>query len=150
MDERVLKMKTPEECENLAKNAEKKHPAIAKEARRRAVELRAAAYGAKSNAEREALEAVFAVEAVRSTKSRRAHASRTWQSIKKHGILPTVERVVARTKETEGYTALVEAGMDDFTFEAVVLRHPDLFQTETVERARQRTSKRSEEQRAAS
>lgn len=144
MDERVLKMKTPEECENLAKNADKKNPEIARQARRRAVELRAATYGAKSDAEREALEAVFAVEAVKSTKSRRAHASRTWQSIKKHGILPTVERVVARTKETEGYTALVAAGMDDFTFEAVVLRHPALFSAETVNRARQRMSERSE------
>ena len=84
-------------------------------------------------------EAVFAVEEVRSTKSRRAHASRTWQSIKKHGILPTVERVVARTKETEGYSSLVAAGMDDFTFEAVVLRHPALFAPETVERAGERT-----------
>lgn len=142
MDERVLKMKTPEECENLAKNAEKKQPEIAKQARRRAVELRAAAYGAKTVAEREALEAVYAVEEVRSTKSRRAHASRTWQSIKKHGILPTVERVVARAKETEGYASLVAAGMDDFTFEAVVLRHPELFAPETVERAKGRACKR--------
>lgn len=143
MDEKVLKMKTPEECESLAKNAEKKYPEIAKQARRRAVELRAAAYGAKTIAEREALEAVFAVEEVRSTRNRRAHASRTWQSIKKHGILSTVERVVARGKETEGYASLVAAGMDEFTFEAVVLRHPALFAPETVERARQRTSQRS-------
>jgi len=138
IDERVLKMKTPEECESLARNAENKHPEIAKQARRRAVELRAAAYGATTDAEREALEAVFAVEEVKSTRSRRAHASRTWQSIKRHGILPTVERVVSRTKETEGYAALAEAGMHDFTFEAVVLRHPSLFALETVERAKQR------------
>jgi len=53
-----------------------------------------------------------------------------------------VERVVSRTKETDGYAALVEAGMHDFTFEAVVLRHPSLFAPETVERAKQRISER--------
>ena len=143
IDARVLKMKTPEDCENLARNAEKQHPEVAKQARRRAVELRATAYGAKSDAEREALEAIFAVEEVGSTKSRRAHASRTWQSIRRHGILPTVERVVSRARPTEGYAALVEAGMHDFTFEAVVLRHSSLFALETVERAKQRTSERN-------
>jgi len=53
-----------------------------------------------------------------------------------------VERVVSRTKETDGYAALVEAGMHDFTFEAVVLRQPSLFAPETVERAKQRISER--------
>jgi hypothetical protein len=142
VDTRVLKLKTPEDCEKFAKNAEKLHPDIAKEARRRGVELRAAAYGAKSDAEREALAAIFAVEEVKSTRSRRAHASRTWQSVKRHGILETVERVVRRAKATEGYAALVAAGMDDFTFEAVVIRHEALFEPSTVERARQRVEKR--------
>jgi hypothetical protein len=81
---------------------------------------------------------------VRSTKSRRAHATRTWRSIKRHGILATVERVVSRARPTLGYAALVEAGMNDFTFEAVVLRHSSLFAPETVERAKQRTSERND------
>lgn len=32
--------------------------------------------------------------------------------------------------------------MDDFTFEAVVLRHPELFTTKAIERANQRISER--------
>jgi hypothetical protein len=92
MDEKVARLKTPEECERFAKNVRDKHPALAKEARRRAVELRAAAYGAKSAAELEALQAVYAYEEVLSAKKgKRIYASRTWQMIKRHGILGAVE-----------------------------------------------------------
>jgi hypothetical protein len=143
-DHRVLHLKTPEECESFAKNAERLgHPELAQQARRRAVELRAAAYGANSDAEREALEAIYAVEEILSQRNgRKTRASRTWQSIKRHGILQTVERVVSRRQPTDGYTALVEMGMDDFTFEAVVLRHRALFQPETIERAKTRIAER--------
>ena len=33
-------------------------------------------------------------------------------------------------KETEGYRVLVEMGMEDMAFEAVVLRHPESFSPE--------------------
>lgn len=142
-DLRVLRLKTPDDCESFARNVDKTHPELAKQARRRAVELRAARYGAKSDAEREALEAIYAFEEVRSQQTgRRAYASRTWQSIKRNGILPTVERLVSRKVETVGYTALAEAGMEEFTFEAVVLRHPDAFSKEAAEQAKRRISER--------
>lgn len=139
MDARVARLKTPDECLSFAKNVEARHPDLARQARRRAVVLRAAAFGAGSAAEREAIEAVLAVEAVMSqVNGKKTRASRTWQSIDRHGILQTVERVVSRSKETTGYAALIEMGMEDFTFEAVVLRHQELFNAETVEHARQR------------
>lgn len=146
MDSRVARLTTPDECEQLAKNAEERgHPDLAKEARRRGVELRAIAHGAHSDAEREALQAVYAVEEVASHRNgRRTRASRTWQSFERHGILGTVERVVSRRDPTEGYAALVEMGMEDFTFEAVVLRHQTLFRPETVECARQRLNDQSQ------
>ena len=145
MDDRVKRLKTPEDCESFAKNAQESHPHLALEAHRRAVELRAAAYGAKTDAEREALEVVYAVEEVLSYKNhKKTRASRTWQSIKQHGILGTVERVVSRAKETDGYESLAEMGMEDLTFEAVVLRHPQLFQPETVERAESRLAERKQ------
>ena len=37
-----------------------------------------------------------------------------------------------------GHSVLVEMGMTDLAFEAIVLRHPDSFSSETIERARQR------------
>jgi len=141
MDEKVAKLKTPDECERFAKNAlERNRRDLADEARKRAVELRAATYGAKTQAERECLEAVYAYEEVLSSKrgGRRIRASRTWQMIQRHGILGAVERAVNRDVETTGYTALLEMGLQDYAFEAVVVRHPELFSPETVRHSRMR------------
>ena len=133
MDPKVLRLRSPEDCESFATNVEAKHPSLAQEARRRAVELRAQSFGAKSEAEREALRAVYAYEEVLSRKNgKKTRASRTWQMIKRHGIIEAVQRAVCRKEETMGYTALVDVGMQDFAFECVVLRHPDLFSAEAV------------------
>ena len=63
---------------------------------------------------------------------------RTWQMIKRHGLIPAVELVVSRRKEAKGYTALVEMGREDMAFEAVVLRHPEVFSPGAVERSKER------------
>ena len=145
MDERVLRLDTPKECEIFAKNAEPTHPHLAVEARRRAVELRASAYGATSDAEREALEAIYAVEEIMSLKNgKRTRASRTWQNISRYGILETVSRVVTRSKPTDAYKALVEQGMEAYTFEAVVLKHQSLFSAETIAQAQARMNERTQ------
>lgn len=142
MNPLIARLKTSEDCESFAGNVEKTHPELAQQARRRAVELRAASYGATTDAEREALQAIFAVEEVLSQKNgKKTRASRTWQSVKKYGIIGTVERVVNRRKETDGYTALRDIGMEDFTFEAVILRHPSLFSEGAISQARSRLSK---------
>ena len=140
MDESVKKLKTPDDCERFAKNAvERGRPDLVQESRKRAVELRAESYGAKSQAERECLEAVYAYEEILSAKNgKKTKASRTWQMIKKHGILPAVERAVNRPQETAGYTALLEMGLEDFAFEAVVVKYPDLFSKEAVTRCKER------------
>ena len=139
MDDRISKLTTPEECEQVALNVEARLPELAREAHRRAVELRAAAHGATSKAEREALEAVYAYEKVLSAKhGKNVRASRTWQMIKRHGIIIAVERAVNRPKETAGYKALVDMGMQDFAFEAVVCRHPSVFSPEALKRPQDR------------
>ena len=139
MDDRISRLTTPEECEQVALNVETRLPELAREARRRAVELRAAVHGATSKAEREALEAVYAYEKVRSVqKGKNVHASRTWQMIKRHGIIKAVEKCVDRSKETAGYKALVDMGMQDLAFEAVVCRHPSVFSTEALKRSQAR------------
>jgi hypothetical protein len=139
MDETVLRLRNPQECEQFIKNVHEKYPELAIEARRRLVELRAAAHGAQTDAEREALRAVYAYEEVLSAKrGRRTRASRTWQMIERHGIIGAVERVVNRPDETLAYTTLVEMHMEDFAFEALVLRYPQLFTPNTVSRAKMR------------
>ncbi len=143
-DSRVLRIKTPEDCEQFAKNVEGTHLKLAKQARRRAVELRAANYGASSDAELEALQVVYAIEEIRSKLTgKKARATQTWQSIQRNGILPTVEKVVVRKTITEDYEALVEAGMEDFTFERVVQRHHALFSAEAVAQAEARLRERA-------
>jgi hypothetical protein len=60
--------------------------------------------------------------------------------IKRHGIIGAAERAVNRPTETSGYRALVEMGLGEYAFEAVILRHPQVFSAEVVERSRQRLS----------
>ena len=144
MDERVKKLKTPEACERFFKNAmEHDRPDLAQEARRKAVELRAEAHGAETKPERECLKAIFAYEETLTVKNgRRTRASRTWQMINRHGILTAVDRAVNRPKETVGYTALLNMGLEDYAFEAVVVRYPELFSEEAVARSKERIEQR--------
>jgi hypothetical protein len=144
MDARIARLKTPDECAAFEANALRlKRPDLAAECRIRAVQLRAEAKGATTAAERECLEAVFAYEAVLTDRNgKTTRATRTWQMIKDHGIIGGVDRAVNRPTETVGYTALVEMGLQEYAFEAVVLRHPDLFSAEAVEHSRQRMADR--------
>lgn len=142
MDERVLKLKTPEHCEIFQKNAlERDRPDLAEQARIRAVQLRAEQHGAESNAEKECLEAIFAYEeALTRRNGRRTRATRTWQMINRHGLLEAVQRSVNRPTETQGYRTLAEIGLQEFAFEAVVLRCPELFNQQTIDLSRKRLS----------
>ncbi|MBI3045018.1 MAG: hypothetical protein HYY78_19555 [Betaproteobacteria bacterium] len=140
MDERVARLKTAEDCEQFAKNAlERNRPDLANEARKRAVELRAEACSASTQVEQECLAAVYAYEEVLTAKKHhRARASTTWQAINRHGLLHAVERAVNRGAELPHHPALLEMGLQDHAFEAVVVRHPELFSAQTVQRSRRR------------
>jgi len=145
MEEIIKKLTTPEECIQLAKNVDGRNPDLAREARRRAVELRAIAFGNKNQVELELLKALYAYEEVLSEKNKRnTRASRTWQMIKRHGIIGAAERAVNRKIEPAGYKVLVEMGMHDLTFEAVIVRYPDAFNQEVVSRAKARLKELSE------
>lgn len=134
MDERVKKIDTPEKCEIFAKNCFKRgREDLALQANERVVHLRAEAHGADSQAEREALEAVYAYEEVLSSKNgKKTRGGRTWQMISRYGIIGAVERAVNRPTETQGYTSLLEMGLEDYAFENVILRYPDLFSEQAV------------------
>ena len=140
MDPRVKKLSTAEDCEKFAANAVRLGRIdLAGQARKRAVELRAESYGSGSVAEKECLEAIYAYEEVLFKKNgKRTRATRTWQMIDRHGIIAAAERAVNRDAETMGYKALVEMGLEEFAFEAVILRHPEVFCSEAVSKSRQR------------
>ncbi|MBP8696432.1 MAG: hypothetical protein KBH73_08215 [Syntrophobacterales bacterium] len=129
-------LETPAECDQLIKNVETRNPELAKRARRKKVQLLAIAHGAESDAEREALQAVYAYEEILTRKNRRkTRASRTWQMIDRWGIIGAIERAVNRPEETYGYKALVEMGMQEYAFEAVILRYPQFFSKAAIDRS---------------
>lgn len=142
MDDRIKKIDTPDKCEIFAKNCEANgREDLAIKARQRAVQLRAESHGAKSEAEKEALQAVYAYQEVLSIKrGRKIRAQRTWQMIERHGVIGALERAVNRPDETQGYTTLLAMGLESFAFEAVVVRHADVFSAQAVEIARKRIS----------
>ena len=135
MDDRVKNLDTPRKCEIFAKNALlKDREDLAKQAKERAIELKAEAYGAETLAEKEAIKAIYAYEEVLSANNgKKTRASRTWPMIQKYGIINAVERAVDRKNETKGYTALLEMGLEAYAFEAVILRYPELFSDSAVE-----------------
>jgi hypothetical protein len=136
------RLTTPEDCEKLAKNVEHSDRELAIQARRRAVELRAATHGGKTSAEQEAIRAVYAYEeGLKRKRGRNIRAARTWQMIARYGIIGAVERAVNRRDETSGFLILREMGMEDFAFEVVVLKYPELFSHEARERSRERLEK---------
>lgn len=140
MDERVKKIDTPEKCEIFAKNACKKgREDLASEAMLRATELRAESYGAATQAEKEALQAIFAYEeTLRIKNGRKTRASRTWQMIKNHGIIESVNRSVCRPTETQGYKSLLSMGLAEYAFESVILRHIDVFSPDAIKISKER------------
>jgi hypothetical protein len=64
--------------------------------------------------------------------------------IKRHGIIGAAERAVNRKIEPAGYKVLVEMGMHDLTFKAVIIRYPNVFNEEVVSRAKERLKKLSD------
>jgi len=134
MSKYIAKLKTPDECVTFAKNASRLgRRDLVKAAKRKELQLKAKIYGATTDAEIEAIAAVFAYEEALSKKNGKPiRASRTWPMIERHGIIAAVERAVNRNDVTIGYKALEEIGLEEFAFEAVILRHPELFSKEAV------------------
>ncbi len=153
MDDRVARIKTAEDCEKFAKNADRLgRPDLVAEARAHAVKLKAQAYGetagavlAASDVEQECIEAIFAYEQQLTRKNgRKTRATYTWQMVKRHGIVEATERAVGRESTVEGYQTLTSMGLKDFAFEAVILRHPDVFSDEGVVRSKERMAEWAE------
>ena len=96
-------------------------------------------FGATSSAEIESILAVLSYEQTLFQKhGKRQQAAYTWRMLREHGIIPGVERVVTREAETQGYKALTSLGLQDFAFEAVVVRHPEIFSKDAVEDSKSR------------
>lgn len=135
MDEIIRQLKTPEECMYFIE----KHTDLINQARQRTIELRALTHKNENIVENELLKALYAYEEILSKKNnRRTRASRTWQMVNRYGIVGAAERAVNRNIEPMGYKMLVEMGLKNITFEAVIANHPEEFSIEAVKKANER------------
>ena len=72
--------------------------------------------------------AIYALEVVRSREAGKTiRLSRTRQAIGRKGVRDTVIDFVSKPKSTEGFQMLQDRNMLEYSFEAVVLLHPDEF-----------------------
>ena len=83
-----------------------------------------------------ALEDTLTIERCRTTR-----LQRTRNAIKDESELATVKKLLMKASVSEGFGMLRDRRMLDLTFEAVALRHPELFSDEELSRARQRLQK---------
>lgn len=134
MDPLVSRLKTPEECRIFMINAgDKGRQDLMQEARIRCLQLKANHHLDISEVERECLMAVYAYEEVLAQKNgRKTKANRTWQVIKRYGVVAGIERLVCKQSDPSGFTVLSSLGLADYLFENVVLRNADAFSEEAV------------------
>lgn len=135
MEELFKSLKTPQSCDDFAKVFSE----LAKHARRRAIELRAESHNYNREVEIELLKAIYAYEELLTQRNgRRTRANRTWQMVTRYGIINDAERAVNRPADAMGFRILVEMGLVDLSFEAVILRYPEAFDAGIVELCRRR------------
>jgi hypothetical protein len=135
MDEIISKLKTPEECRQFVV----KYSDLVRQARQRAIELRASSHEAEDIVEYELYQALYAYEDILSEKNnRRTRANRTWQMVKHYGIKLAAERAVNRNADAMGYKVLVGMGLQGLTFESVIVKYPDYFSNNAVKQAHKR------------
>ena len=137
---RVERLRTPAECESFALNAiDRKHPELASAARRKALTLQAATHETSSPVEAEAFVAVYAYEMHLTRKNgRKTRAGKTWAIVKSHGIIQAIQTAVSRTPDSTVLAGLRELGLEDLTFDALVLRHEAAFDAATVQLSKAR------------
>jgi hypothetical protein len=135
MEELINTLKDPDECQRLADVFSE----LSIKARLRSVYLRAKLHGYRTGVALELARAIYAYEDNLSLKNKRkTHASRTWQMVKRYGIVKAAEKAVNRPVEAMGYRLLVERGMKDLIFENIIKKFPKEFSPDTVKLAKSR------------
>ena len=137
MDERINRLKTMDDCQIFSKNVTALgFHELATRAERRGVELQAATHDVTDQAERCAIEAIYAYELVlRKNKGKKVRATGIWNMVKRHGIVETIQRSVNGPPDLARFETLKAIGLDDLAFESVVVNHKNRFAPDTVERA---------------
>lgn len=134
--------KTPSDCDNLIENAQGVgNSQLALLARKKKIVLQAAHHGATSQVDIEAWNGIYAIEEYRRSQGKqhwRANYTRRAINNRNGDIVATVEHTVCRAQPTDGFQEMIDAGLDDFLWERLVLRFPEEFSARAVEQAKAR------------
>lgn len=77
-------------------------------------------------------------EVLTQERQRTTRLSRTRQAIQRKGEIETIKDLVRKPKPSEGFAMLMERGMLELSFEALVIHRADCFEPEVVSQARAR------------
>jgi hypothetical protein len=133
-------LKTPEECRTVMERAlAKQDRELYAAAFRRYCNLSGAVHDDPSDPlVRAAFEALAAYEQTLYDKhGRRVAASRTRQKISRKGVYQSLLEWSKLHGKRPGFQALIEAGLPEFTFEAVIVRFADRFPPDAVASCRE-------------
>jgi hypothetical protein len=133
-------LKSERECERFSINAVNNGRSdLVKRINRKSIDLlveKYPGYASLREVEIESLKATYSYEKILRLKNgRRTRASYTWRSIKNHGIIGGIDRIVSNARDTLGFTHLSEMRLKDYSFEAIVLKYPKAFSNSAVEQA---------------
>jgi hypothetical protein len=134
--------KTPAECDNLVANALRVgNSELALLARKKKIVLQAAQHGATSDVDAQAWNGIYAIEEYRRSQGKqhwRANYTRRAIDNRNGDIVATVDDTVSRAEPTDGFQEMVDAGLEEFLWEGLVLRFPEHFSARAIEQARAR------------
>ena len=134
--------KTPADCDNVIENALRtENHDLALLARKKKIVLQAAQHGASSPVAVEAWNGIYAIEEYRRSHGKRYwRASYTRRAIDTPGgdIVAVVNDTVSRAEPSDGFQEMVDAGLQEFLWERLVLRFSDQLSARAIEHARQR------------
>jgi hypothetical protein len=136
--------KTPNDCDNLIANASRVgNSQLALLARKKKIILQASEQGPESQVEVEAWNGIYAIEEYRRSQGKqhwRANYTRRAINNRKGDIVATVDDTVSRAAPTDGFQEMIDAGLEEFLWERLVLRFPERFSATAIAQARARLS----------
>ncbi len=138
-EEYVAMAKTPADCDNMIANALRAgNSQLALLARKKKIVLQAAQHGAKSQVEVEAWNGIYAIEEYRRSQGKqhwRANYTRRAIDNRNGDIVATVDDTVSRAEPTDGFQEMIDAGLEEFLWERLVLRFRDQFTQQAIKQA---------------
>lgn len=128
----IANLTTEKACENFVANAEKKQRYdLAKKARCRVLDIvvqKRSDFAQLNDIQIACLKAVYSYEQVLKVKNgKRVSAHYTWRKINNHGIVNAVDQLVSQTQPSSGFNLLKKIGLEEYSFEAIVLKYPSAF-----------------------